>query len=294
MAPKLSIGLIVFNGEKFIANAITSLLNQTFTDFELLISDNCSTDLTQKICKEFAKDDERITYFRQLENHGADWNFRFVLNKASREYFMWASADDLWEPTFVEKNITYLESDKKIVGSISEVDFFGKFKNRYDSSSTPSKFRHVHPISGSYLEKAKFYLKYRRATMMYGIFRTNILKKTPVFEFPPQDLLIILNVLKYGDLNVVDEILMHRYSGGMSSVGMIHSLRTQNVSRIGIIFMYLPFFKWSLKNFGTKFILKNFKLFAGIFYVGYGRIMLDVFRFFNRFIQNDSKTMREK
>ena len=278
MTPKLSIGLIVFNGEKFIANAITSLLNQTFNDFELFISDNASTDSTQKICKEFAKNDKRIIYFRQLENHGADWNFRFVLNKASGEYFMWAAADDIWDSTFVEKNIFNLKSNKNLVCSISEVDFFGPFKHRYDDPNKIIKYRHVHPITGNYLEKIKFYLKFKRATMMYGIFRTQILKKNPVFEFPPQDLLVILNVLKYGDLGVVDQFLMHRFSGGMSSIGMIHALKTLNVSNTKIIFMYLPFLKWSFRNLGLKFILKNFPSFLGLFYIGYGRIILDIFR----------------
>ena len=278
MIPKLSIGLIVFNGEKSIANAITSLLDQTFTDFELFISDNGSTDSTQKICQEFMKKDKRIIYFKQTINQGVDWNFRFVLNKASREYFMWASDDDLWDPTFIEKNISNLKSNKTLVCSISEVDFFGPFKYRYDDPNQITKYRHVHPMSGRYLDKIKFYLKFKRSTMIYSIFRTEILKQNPVFEFSPKDLLVILNVLKYGDFGVVDEILMHRSSGGMSSVGMIHSLKIMNVSNMGILFMYWPFIKWSFRNLGLKFIIKNILTFFELFYVGYGRITLDIFR----------------
>ena len=66
--PKVRIGMPVYNGEKFIREAIDSLLAQTFSDFELIISDNCSTDKTQEICKEYASKDPRVKYLRQIEN----------------------------------------------------------------------------------------------------------------------------------------------------------------------------------------------------------------------------------
>ena len=93
--PRVSIGMPVFNGDKFIREALDSLLAQTFTDFELIISDNASTDRTEAICREYAERDKRIRYVRQAENLGPAANFRFVLDEAVGEYFMWAAADDL-------------------------------------------------------------------------------------------------------------------------------------------------------------------------------------------------------
>ena len=77
-APLLSIGLFVYNGERFIEEAIHSILNQTFTDFELIISDNASTDSTCEIVEAYAKCDDRIRYYRSEKNMGAGWNARRV------------------------------------------------------------------------------------------------------------------------------------------------------------------------------------------------------------------------
>ena len=110
----VSIGMPVYNGEKFIREALDSLLAQTFTDFELIISDNASTDSTEAICREYAAKDARIRYIRHSENKGPAANFQFVLDGAVGKYFMWAAADDVWHPTFVAKCCTALENDTSI------------------------------------------------------------------------------------------------------------------------------------------------------------------------------------
>lgn len=99
--PKVSIGMPVYNGEPFIREALDSLLAQTFTDFELIISDNGSTDNTAVICQEYAAKDARIRHVRQAENRGALANFHFVLDGAVGDYFMWAAADDVWLPDYI-------------------------------------------------------------------------------------------------------------------------------------------------------------------------------------------------
>ena len=100
---QISIGMPVYNGAKFIREALNSLLGQTFTDFELIISDNASTDETETICREYAAKDVRIKYVRQVENLGAVANFKYVLDFATGEYFMWAAADDVWDQKWIEK-----------------------------------------------------------------------------------------------------------------------------------------------------------------------------------------------
>ena len=96
-SPTVSIGMPVYNGEKYIREALDSLLAQTFTDFELIISDNASTDDTGVICREYAARDPRVRYVRQSENRGAMANFQPVLDKARDEYFMWAAANNRWD-----------------------------------------------------------------------------------------------------------------------------------------------------------------------------------------------------
>ena len=100
--PQVSIGMPVYNGAKFIREALNSLLAQTFTDFELIISDNASTDGTEGICQEYVAKDKRVRYVRQPQNIGAAANFFFVLDEAQAEYFMWAAADDLWDKNWLE------------------------------------------------------------------------------------------------------------------------------------------------------------------------------------------------
>lgn len=95
--PSVSIGMPVYNGEKYIREALDSLLVQTFEDFELIISDNCSTDGTLIVCKEYASRDSRVRYIRQDTNIGANANFEFVLRQASGGFFMWLACDDYIE-----------------------------------------------------------------------------------------------------------------------------------------------------------------------------------------------------
>jgi len=104
----------VHNGAVYLRDALDSLLAQSFRDFELIISDNASTDDTRYICQEYERKDSRIRYTRQKENMGAAKNFHFVLNEAKSEYFMWAAADDYWMPTFIEESLTLLRDNKDI------------------------------------------------------------------------------------------------------------------------------------------------------------------------------------
>lgn len=97
----VSIGMPVYNGEEYIRDAIDALLHQTFADFELIISDNASSDQTESICREYAQRDARIVYCRQKENHGAAANFQFVLDRAQADLFMWAAYDDEWAKNYL-------------------------------------------------------------------------------------------------------------------------------------------------------------------------------------------------
>jgi glycosyltransferase involved in cell wall biosynthesis len=94
--PGLSIGLPVYNGEKYLAESLEALLGQSYDDFELIISDNASTDGTAEICSRYSKRDSRIRYLRQSHNVGCAPNHNFVVGEAKGELFKWASDDDLY------------------------------------------------------------------------------------------------------------------------------------------------------------------------------------------------------
>src|SRR6516165_10634650 len=109
--PLVSVGLFVYNGERFLEETLQSILNQTFTDFELIISDNASTDRTGEIAQAYAKRDGRIRYHRNEKNMGAGWNARRVYELATGKYFRWATVDDLLAPELLRRCVEILESD---------------------------------------------------------------------------------------------------------------------------------------------------------------------------------------
>lgn len=113
--PKLSIGLPVYNGENYLAEALDSLLGQTFGDFELIVSDNASTDGTQDVARRYAGRDERVHYVRQPVNRGAGWNFSETFRLARGEYFKWAAHDDLCAPEFLQRCVERLDDDPSLV-----------------------------------------------------------------------------------------------------------------------------------------------------------------------------------
>lgn len=133
--PRLSIGLPVFNGDKFLNKAIDSLLAQTFEDFELIISDNASTDKTEEICRTYAEKDQRIRYYRNEKNIGCARNFNRVFKLSSAEYFKWAAHDDLHAPNFLMKCVEVLDQNPSVILCHSQVyiiDEYGKFLQNYD------------------------------------------------------------------------------------------------------------------------------------------------------------------
>ena len=121
----VSIGLPVYNGEKFLEKRIENILNQTYENLELIISNNHSNDQTDKICRKYEKKDIRVKYYFQEKQISITKNFGFVLEKSTGKYFAWASVDDILELTFIEKNLEILEQNEKIVGSSGQVQSYG-------------------------------------------------------------------------------------------------------------------------------------------------------------------------
>lgn len=113
--PKVSVGLAVFNGDKYLEEAIKSVLAQTLTDFELIISDNASTDRTQEICKLYASQDSRIRYYRNKENIGPVNNENSTFKLSRGKYFKLMAHDDFIAPTFLEECLQILEKDDSVI-----------------------------------------------------------------------------------------------------------------------------------------------------------------------------------
>ena len=146
--PRVSIGLPVYNGEEFLEESVGSLLTQSYTDFELIISDNGSTDRTESICRALARNDSRIRYLREDENRGACWNHKRVIELARGEHFKFAAHDDRLAPTFLEQCVAVLDAEPDVVWchSIStHIDHFGRRVEGADAGDVGFAAATVHP-----------------------------------------------------------------------------------------------------------------------------------------------------
>ncbi len=165
--------MTVRNEAPFLRQSIESLLAQDFEDFELLISDNASQDATQAICAESMKRDKRIHYYRNDRDLGQVGNFNSVFHRSVGKYFMWASGNDLWDPTFLSKCRAILDQDREVVISyplVTLIDLQGTLllpvQSRLDTRGLDqlTRFNHVIWFIGS--------------LPIYGLMRSAALRQT--------------------------------------------------------------------------------------------------------------------
>lgn len=144
----LTIGMPVFNDIDFIEESIKSVLNQSFVDFELIISDDCSTDGCSEVCLRYAQLDSRIKYIRQEKNIGISKNMKFLLSISKSKYFMWAGDDDLMDVDFVKSLFNLLEQNPEAVSAFSSMSLIDE-DNKVVSDildynySNPNKYRRL-------------------------------------------------------------------------------------------------------------------------------------------------------
>lgn len=178
--PRVSIGIPVYNGENYLKEAIESHLAQSYDDFELLITDNASTDGTRDICEFYAKQDKRIKYHRNETNIGGFANFSGLVDLARGEYFKWSSHDDvIFSKDYLKSCVEKLDGDPSIIivtsseiaidknGDVIEnyMDKYPKLKN-LESPSAYKRFYDTTCLNhGCY--------------KVFGVMRTDILKQTP-------------------------------------------------------------------------------------------------------------------
>ena len=178
----VTIGLATYNGSRYLGEALDSLLSQTHANFELVISDNASTDDTQKICQEYAKKDRRIRYIRQKKNIEGFENLKFVLGQAKGNYFVWAADDDLWEPTFISELLSLLSSVPSAVLAMPRIV-------NIDTKGAPYSMRteFIDTRGMSYFKRTSNVLYQCPPDYFCGLFRTKALSeilKDELFSIP--------------------------------------------------------------------------------------------------------------
>lgn len=204
--PTVSIGMPIYNAETRIETTLITLLQQDFDDFELIISDNCSTDATWNICQEFAQRDHRIRLHRNTRNIGAIANFNQVFGFATGKYFMWAAHDDYWEPTYLSDCVTKLESNPHAVLCYTE------YIIRHENRGTHEHIRvNQEELSGFEAWRRVDSLLGCRpfpAHIIYGVFRRESLAQAlPLENTLGSDTFVLLRAAATGPFVRVDKPL---------------------------------------------------------------------------------------
>ncbi len=206
--PCVSIGLPVFNGEKYLKAALDSILAQTFIDFELIISDNASTDKTPQICRAYAARDSRVSYYRNETNLGAPRNYNRTVKLSQGKYFKWAAADDVHAPEYLKKCVEVLDNDPSIVlchSKSSRINEQGILVGTYDhkmrigSSKIQERFGDLISIMTN------------PCWPIFGVMRKDILVRTPLHgDYRGADANLLVELSLYGRLYEVPEYLFLR------------------------------------------------------------------------------------
>jgi glycosyltransferase involved in cell wall biosynthesis len=216
MKPRVSIGIPVYNGEKYLRQAIESILSQTFTDLELIVSDNCSTDSTATIVLEYAERDPRVRFSHNRTNIGAAKNYKVCLELATGEYFRWMAADDYIAPTLIEREVAALDAKPDAVLAYSP-------SQAVDSDGRPLSMRSGGALD--YFSQADVATRYRmfreerdlrhghRAWPMlyiFGLMRTADLRQTSIMpSFINSDSTVVLEMLLRGRFVSIPETLTY-------------------------------------------------------------------------------------
>jgi glycosyltransferase involved in cell wall biosynthesis len=200
---EVTIGLPVYNGGRYLETALSSILNQDFPGFEVLICDNGSTDSTPEICARFAGD-PRVRYLRFETNAGAAENFNRTFELSSKEFFCWAASDDLMRPRFLRSSMKALEADPgagMCVTSVAFVDDQGRLCGGYREGaglSSPNLSRRLR----SFLHRPGWY-------MIYNVARRSVLENTALFRrVYGGDVVLLWELVLQHRLCVIDEVLL--------------------------------------------------------------------------------------
>ena len=216
-APKVSIGMPIYNGGESLLYALDSLRDQTFSDYELIITDNVSTDNTPEICRHYAASDPRITYIRNAVALHPMENFNRSLHLARAQYFMWAAHDDVREPQFIATLVKALDENPSAVVAFCGFDNINtegrcvkRFNSNWGNVFSSSKFRQY--IAMTLWDDIR---TQKANAPIYGLMRLPVLlacggmKPVPDIVFCGEDILALLRLLSHGDFYYENEVLFH-------------------------------------------------------------------------------------
>jgi glycosyltransferase involved in cell wall biosynthesis len=241
-APRVSIGLPVFNGASFVKSAIEANLAQTFGDFELHISDNASTDDTPDICADFARADPRVRFVRQAVNCGVNRNHVNVFTMARGEFFRWANADDIPSAELLEHAVACLDGDAALVAYLPDtanIDEAGQFVRRLERNLD---LRQSDPVARA---EAVLTRNYQMVFTQGLMRRATLTAISPRWDYFGWDFVLLFALALRGQLCNVEGPLMYRRLHEGSAAH-----RTKKVAEVR---------KWVDPTVGSRILLPHWK-----------------------------------
>lgn len=258
--PLISIGIPTYNRPENLHRTLVEISRQTYTNLEIIVSDNASpTSQTEIVVREIMRNDSRIKYFKQLENNGPVFNFQFVLEQASGDYFMWVADDDWRKENFIEELYTKISLNKSAVVAFCDFDsrdehgmLISGYPNFYDTLKLmchPSKF----------VRQVQFFLLREGSAKphpIYGLIRRNVLHEFSWVDFVDKygwnasDVLFIFYLMAQGPLALSDQRLFGCTVGNLKKYEPVGS-------------------RWSLSKYLT-FMAQQLKYILGYLKIAHG------------------------
>jgi glycosyltransferase involved in cell wall biosynthesis len=206
-SPRVTIGLPVFNGAATMGFTIDSLLAQTFSDFELLISDNASTDATAEVAQDYARRDPRVRYVRQPVNLGGNGNYSFVARDARGELLKWCSCSDWCAPTFLERCVEALDTDPAAVLAAPRTRLFKGDLGQAEDYGEDIEISESEPL----LRLQALLARLRLNNAFNGVIRLSALRRTPLVEpYLLGDIVLMGHLALLGRFLLLPEPLFYR------------------------------------------------------------------------------------
>jgi glycosyltransferase involved in cell wall biosynthesis len=208
--PLVSVGLPTFNRAPTLSRAVESVLSQTYQNFELVISDNCSTDATHDLCEQIARRDRRVRYIRQDKNIGPTGNFLQVLEEATGEYFMWLADDDWISSDYVKACLSALRETPGCVLVCGQAAFTGRGNVKWRGET-------MQLVGESPRDRIlKFWRQVRYNSQFYGLAPRQLMLQVPLRQGLAFDWLFVATVLSFGKAITVPDVLLQRSGLGVS------------------------------------------------------------------------------
>ena len=207
---KVSLGIPVYNESRFLKKTIDSLINQTYSNIEIIAIDNASTDNSFRILKEYSNKDPRLKIFKNDKNIGLSNNFNLLVSKSSGEYFGWIGAHDIYNKDYIEKMVSKIiknNNSSVVFSNVSKIDS----DNKIIINKKETGFQLLNNNKFIRLLKIPWLIK-GSGDIVMGIFEVDKLKKTDLFSKSVlwADVFLVYQLASTGKIIRINEVLRSR------------------------------------------------------------------------------------